>query len=102
MREAVQLSQTNGKPIAHIARKLGTSDSRVHQWLNQLAGTVIAPSLKASNTAVQQPIQQRRRTSAKNNSTLCTRASASEQGVSSPPFGTLPKIPILTQQFDDL
>ena len=30
-REAVQLTQTSGKPIAHIAQELDISDSRVHQ-----------------------------------------------------------------------
>jgi hypothetical protein len=44
------------------------------------AGMDSAPSLKASNTAVQhllvqQPVQQRRRTSAKNNNTLRTEKS---------------------------
>jgi transposase-like protein len=30
-REAVRLTQTSGKPIAHIARELGISDTMVHQ-----------------------------------------------------------------------
>ena len=35
--EAVRLAQTSGKPIAHIARELGISDTRVHQWRRELA-----------------------------------------------------------------
>jgi len=31
-REAVQLVQTSGKPIAQVARELGISDSSIHQW----------------------------------------------------------------------
>ena len=30
--EAVRLAQTSGKPIAHIARELGISDSAIHVW----------------------------------------------------------------------
>ncbi len=36
-REAVQLAQTNGKPITHIARDLGISDTSIHQWRKELA-----------------------------------------------------------------
>jgi transposase len=36
-REAVQLAQTSGKPIAHIARELGISDASIHQWRKELA-----------------------------------------------------------------
>jgi transposase len=36
-REAVHLAQTSGKPITHIARELGISDTRVHQWRKELA-----------------------------------------------------------------
>jgi transposase len=36
-REAVRLAQTSGKPIAQIARELGISDTRVHQWRKELA-----------------------------------------------------------------
>ena len=36
-REAVQLAQTSGKPIAQIARELGISDSSIHQWRKELA-----------------------------------------------------------------
>jgi transposase len=35
--EAVGLAQTSGKPIAQIARELGISDTRVHQWRKELA-----------------------------------------------------------------
>ena len=35
--EAVRLAQTSGKPITHIARELGISDARVHQWRKELA-----------------------------------------------------------------
>ena len=35
-REAVQLAQTSGKPITQIARELGISDTRVHQWRKEL------------------------------------------------------------------
>jgi transposase len=31
-REAVRLAQTSGKPIAHVARELGISDTSIHQW----------------------------------------------------------------------
>ncbi len=36
-REAVQLVQTSGKPIAQVARELGISDSSIHQWRKELA-----------------------------------------------------------------
>jgi transposase len=36
-REAVRLAQTSGKPIAHIARELGISDTSIHDWRKQLA-----------------------------------------------------------------
>jgi transposase len=36
-REAVRLAQTSGKPITHVARELGISDTRVHQWCRELA-----------------------------------------------------------------
>ena len=36
-REAVQLAQTSGKPIAHIARELRISDASIHQWRKELA-----------------------------------------------------------------
>lgn len=36
-REAVLLAQTSGKPITHIVRELGISDTRVHQWRKELA-----------------------------------------------------------------
>jgi transposase len=35
-REAVQLVQTSGKPIAQVARELGISDSSIHQWRKEL------------------------------------------------------------------
>jgi transposase len=35
-REAVRLAQTSGKPIAHIARELGISDTSIHQWRKEL------------------------------------------------------------------
>jgi len=35
--EAVRLAQTSGKPIAHIARELGISDTSIHQWRRELA-----------------------------------------------------------------
>jgi transposase len=34
--EAVRLVQTSGKPIAQVARELGISDTRVHQWRKEL------------------------------------------------------------------
>ena len=37
-REAVRLAQTSGKPIAHVARELGISDTSIHEWRKQLAG----------------------------------------------------------------
>jgi transposase len=36
-REAVQLAQTSGKPIAQVARSLGISDTSIHQWRKELA-----------------------------------------------------------------
>lgn len=36
-REAVRLVQTSGKPIAQIARELGSSDAAIHQWRKELA-----------------------------------------------------------------
>ena len=36
-REAVRLAQTSGKPSAQVARELGISDRRVHQWRKELA-----------------------------------------------------------------
>jgi len=35
--EAVRLAQTSGKPITQVARDLGISDTRVHQWRKELA-----------------------------------------------------------------
>src|SRR5438105_2599864 len=34
--EAVRLAQTSGKPITHIARDLGISDTSIHQWRKEL------------------------------------------------------------------
>jgi transposase len=34
--EAVRLAQTSGKPITQVARELGISDTRVHQWRKEL------------------------------------------------------------------
>jgi transposase len=31
------LAQTSGKPIAHVARELGISDTSIHQWRKELA-----------------------------------------------------------------
>jgi len=36
-REAVRLAQTSGKPIAHVAREVGISDTSIHQWRKELA-----------------------------------------------------------------
>jgi len=35
-REAVQLVQTSGKPIAQVARKLGISDTSIPHWRKEL------------------------------------------------------------------
>lgn len=35
-REAVQLAQSSGKPIAQVARELGISDTSIHQWRKEL------------------------------------------------------------------
>jgi hypothetical protein len=35
-RKAVRLAQTSGKPIAQVARKLGISDTSIHQWRKEL------------------------------------------------------------------
>ena len=34
--QAVQLAQTSGKSITQVARELGISDTRVHQWRKEL------------------------------------------------------------------
>ncbi len=36
-REAVRLAQTSGKPIMHVARDLGISDTSIHQWRKELS-----------------------------------------------------------------
>ena len=36
-REAVRLAQTSGKPIAHVARELGISDSSIQKFRKELA-----------------------------------------------------------------
>lgn len=36
-REAVRLAQTSGKPITHVARDLGISDTSIHQWRKELS-----------------------------------------------------------------
>ena len=36
-REAVQLAQTSGKPIAQVARELGISDTSIPEWRKELA-----------------------------------------------------------------
>jgi transposase len=36
-REAVRLAQSSGKPITHIGRPLGMSDTSIHQWRKELA-----------------------------------------------------------------
>lgn len=33
----MRLAQTSGKPITHIARELGISDTSIHQWRKELA-----------------------------------------------------------------
>ena len=35
--EAVRLAQSSGKPMSHIARELGVSDSALYHWCKQLA-----------------------------------------------------------------
>jgi len=35
--QAVQRALTSGKPITQVARELGISDTRVHQWRKELA-----------------------------------------------------------------
>ncbi len=35
-REAVRLAQSSGKPMTHIARDLGISDTPIHQWRKEL------------------------------------------------------------------
>ena len=35
--EAVQLVKSSGKPMSHIARDLGVSDSALYHWCKQLA-----------------------------------------------------------------
>ena len=35
--EAVRLVQSRGKPMSHIARDLGVSDSALYHWCKQLA-----------------------------------------------------------------
>lgn len=36
-REAVRLAETSGKPITHIAREWGISDTSIHLWRKELA-----------------------------------------------------------------
>ena len=35
-RESVRLAQRSGKPITHVARELGISDTSIHQWRKEL------------------------------------------------------------------
>ena len=35
-RDAVQLAQTSGKPIAQVARELGISDTSIPEWRKEL------------------------------------------------------------------
>ncbi len=35
-REAVRLAQTSGKPITHVAREWGISDTSIHQWRKEV------------------------------------------------------------------
>jgi exodeoxyribonuclease V alpha subunit len=39
--EAVRLAQSSGKPITHIARELGISDTSIHQWRKELVERVV-------------------------------------------------------------
>jgi hypothetical protein len=101
-REAVLLTQTSGKSIAHIARELGISDTRIIDTRNWLARIVLLPSkqqiLLYSVCLYSNPYsnadEHQRKTIARYgqkraiSSTLCTRANTSEQGMSSPPFGS--------------
>ena|SRR3989442_9035268 len=60
--EAMRLVQTSGKPITHIARELGISDARVHQWRKELTqhGTAAFPG-SGHQTALEE--ENRRRVS---------------------------------------
>jgi transposase len=37
-REVLRLIQTSGKPMAHITRERGVSDTRFHHWRKELGG----------------------------------------------------------------
>jgi transposase len=49
--QAVCLAQTSGKPITHVAREPGISDSSIHQWRTELAehGPEAFPKSRAPN-----------------------------------------------------
>jgi transposase len=61
-REAVQLAQTSGKPIAQVARELGISDTSIHQWRKELAehGTEAFPG-SGHQTAQEEEIRRLKR-----------------------------------------
>ena len=61
-REAVQLAQTRGKPIAQVARELGISDTSIHQWRKELAehGTQAFPG-SGHQTAQEEEIRRLKR-----------------------------------------
>ncbi len=61
-REAVRLAQTSGKPITHVARALGISDTSIHQWRKELTehGQEAFPG-SGHQTAQEEEVRQLRR-----------------------------------------
>ncbi len=61
-REAVRLVQTSGKSIVQVARELGISDTRVHQWRKELAehGSQAFPG-SGHQTAQEEEVRQLKR-----------------------------------------
>ena len=61
-REAVRLAQTNDKSIAQVARKLGISDTSIHQWCKELAehGQEASPG-SGHQTTQEEEVRRRKR-----------------------------------------
>ena len=60
-REAVQLAQTSGKPIAQIARELGISDTSIHQWRKELATHEAEAFLGSGHQTIQEELRRLKR-----------------------------------------
>ena len=57
--EAVRLVKSSGKPMSHIARDLGVSDSALYHWCKQLAEQAFPGS--GHQTAEQEEIRRLKR-----------------------------------------